>query len=79
MTGAAGFGIFSELEFDGGVRLGFNDGVNPRFIRKEEVRPKKYQLLLEFTDGSAIGFTVAMYGSIMTMSITERVSRAFLL
>ena len=64
VTGAAGFGIFSELEFDGGVRLCFNDGVNPRFIRKEEVRPKKYQLLLEFTDGSAIAFTVAMYGSI---------------
>lgn len=64
VTGAAGFGIFSELEFDSGVRLCFNDGVNPRFIRKEEVRPKKYQLLLEFTDGSAIAFTVAMYGSI---------------
>ena len=59
VTGAAGFGIFSELEFDSGVRLCFNDGVNPRFIRKEEVRPKKYQLLLEFTDGSAIAFTVA--------------------
>ena len=29
VTGAAGFGIFSELEFDGGVRLCFNDGVNP--------------------------------------------------
>lgn len=64
VTDAAGFGIFSEMLFDGGVRLCFNDGVNPRYIRAGEARPKKYQLLLEFTDGSAIAFTVAMYGGI---------------
>lgn len=62
VTGAKGFGIFCDLVFDGGIRLSINDGVNPRFLQPREAHPKKYQFLLEFTDDSAIVYTVAMYG-----------------
>ncbi|MDO5602345.1 MAG: endonuclease VIII [Oscillospiraceae bacterium] len=59
------FGIYVELSFAGGVRLCFNDGVNPRLLAPEEARPKKYQLLIDFSDGWSLVFTVAMYGAII--------------
>lgn len=62
---AEAFGIFAELVFEDGWRLAVNDGVNARFLAPGEARPAKYQLLLAFTDGSAIVFTVAMYGGIV--------------
>ncbi|WP_411677147.1 DNA-formamidopyrimidine glycosylase family protein [Caproicibacter sp.] len=61
---AEGFGIFAELAFDNGKRLCFNDGVNARLINCDDA-PKNYQLLMEFDDGTALVFTVAMYGGII--------------
>ena len=61
---AQGFGIYAELVFDKGSRLCFNDGVNVRLINEVDA-PKAYQLLIGFTDGSALVFTVAMYGGII--------------
>lgn len=65
IEGARSFGIFVEIAFDGGARLCFNDGVNVRLLAPETQRPKKYQLLMEFADGRALAFTVAMYGGII--------------
>lgn len=62
---AEGFGIFVDLIFDGGVRLSVNDGVNIRLYGSKEDAPKNYQLLIVLTDGAALAFTVAMYGSIL--------------
>ena len=59
-----GFGIYVELSFDGGNKLCFNDGVNVRFVSMENV-PKNYQLLIVLEDGTALVFTVAMYGGII--------------
>lgn len=60
---ADGFGIYVEMNF-GGAFLCINDGVNLRFLGAEEKRPAKYQLLIEFTDNTALAFSVAMYGGI---------------
>lgn len=64
VMGAAALGIFVELAFDSGKRLCFNDGVNVRLV-PVEAAPRDYQLLIAFTDGSALVFTVAMYGGIV--------------
>lgn len=56
------FGIYVEISFTEAVRLNFNDGVNPRLFAPGDKRPAKYQLMLEFTDGDFLVFTVAMYG-----------------
>ena len=61
---AEGFGIFVEIAFDNGYRLCFNDGVNVRLMPSVKV-PRDYQLLIEFEDGKALVFTVAMYGGII--------------
>ena len=61
---AEGFGIFAEMTFNNGKRLCFNDGVNARFVNRDDA-PKNYQLLMEFDDGTALVFTVAMYGGII--------------
>lgn len=63
IASAAGFGIFVELAFDNGMFLSFDDGVNARLLPRNEA-PKDYQLLVEFSDDSALVFTVAMYGGI---------------
>ena len=60
---AEGFGIFVEIEFEEGYKLAFNDGVNVRLISIGQA-PKNYQLMMEFDDGMALVFTVAMYGGI---------------
>ncbi len=64
VTGAEGFGIFVEIEFDKDMRLCFNDGVNARIIDPGQEVPRKYQLRVDFTDGGILVFTVAMYGGI---------------
>lgn len=63
VTGAEGFGIYVELSLEGGSGLLLNDGVNMRLVPVEKA-PKNYQLLVEFTDRTALVFTVAMYGGI---------------
>lgn len=60
---AEGFGIYVEMDF-GGVRLCVNDGVNMKLLAPGENRPAKHQLLIEYSDGSALAFSVAMYGGI---------------
>lgn len=55
------YGGRPELHIDG-IILSFNDGVNIRYFDEKSKRPEKHQLLLEFTDGSAIICTVQMYG-----------------
>ena len=64
ITAAEGFGIYVELCFAAGGRLCINDGVNVRLIEADEL-PKNYQLAVCFTDGTALAFTVAMYGGII--------------
>ncbi|MEA4921027.1 MAG: endonuclease VIII [Clostridiaceae bacterium] len=64
---AKGFGIFVEISFDNGEKLCFNDGVNIRLADSAEV-PQNYQLMIELEGGSALVFTVAMYGSIILHS-----------
>lgn len=59
---AEAFGIFVEIIFEKGLKFHFNDGVNVRFLNPEEKKLDRYQLLIEFTDDSALMFTVAMYG-----------------
>lgn len=63
IVSAEGFGIFVEITFDNNYKLCFNDGVNVRLVTGDEM-PKNHQLLIEFCDGSALVFTVAMYGGI---------------
>jgi len=64
VTTVDGFGIYVEISFEDGYKLCFNDGVNARLLPNEEV-PKSYQLLINFDDGMALVFTVAMYGGII--------------
>lgn len=58
------FGSYVEMVFDNDIRLTVNDGVNIRLLEPNAPRPGKHQLLIEFEDGSGLGFTVAMYGGI---------------
>ncbi len=44
------------------TRIVLGEGVAVRFIPADQKRPAKHQLLVEFTDGSAIVATVQMYG-----------------
>jgi len=62
VTGVMAFGGRAELRFSGGLRLSFNDGVNPRYIAPGAPRPQKHQFLMEFGDGCAMACTVQMYG-----------------
>ncbi len=63
LTAAEGFGCYAELQFSNGRRLAVNDGVNLRLVGEKP--PKDYQLALQFTDGTQLAFTVAMYGGIV--------------
>ncbi len=48
----------------GEANILMGDGVNLRFHSNNEPRPDKHQLLIEFTDGTAISGSVQMYGGI---------------
>lgn len=45
-------------------RLVFSDGVNLRFHEQGSQRPIKHQMLIEFSDGSALSGSVQMYGGL---------------
>ncbi len=64
IIGAEGHGIFVEILFEEGYRLSFNDGVNVRLMAGEKA-PKDYHLFALLDDGSALSFSVAMYGGII--------------
>ena len=49
----------------GDMALCFNDGTNLRCLEAGVPRPAKHQLLLEFTDGSALCVTLQMYGGLL--------------
>jgi len=46
------------------ARLLFSDGVNLRYHQPQESLPQKHQLLVSFTDGSALSASVQMYGGL---------------
>jgi len=48
----------------GDAVLLFSDGVVLRFHVRDEKRPQKHQLLIEFEDGTAISASVQMYGGL---------------
>jgi formamidopyrimidine-DNA glycosylase len=45
-------------------RLVFSDGVNLRFHKTGSQRPLKHQMLIEFSDGTALSASVQMYGGL---------------
>lgn len=49
-------------------RLVFSDGVNLRYHGAGTTPPDKHQLLLAFTDGSALSASVSMYGQLSCFS-----------
>ena len=58
VCGAGAFGIYVELELEDGVRLAFNDGVSVRLMGPKDRRPARYQLMVDFTDGYTLVFSV---------------------
>ncbi len=58
------YGSLLEIQA-GDVALHFNDGVNLRLHAAGEKRPAKHQLLIEFTDETAISASVQMYGGVV--------------
>ncbi|MGL5434257.1 MAG: endonuclease VIII [Lachnospiraceae bacterium] len=62
VTGAQAFGIYVEISLGQNDKLNFNDGIHARFLDADSAVPDRYQLLITFTDGCALVFTVAMYG-----------------
>lgn len=61
VEGARQYGGLAEL-CAGEARLLLGDGVNLRYLAPGDKRPERRQLLVEFTDGSALAGTVQMYG-----------------
>jgi formamidopyrimidine-DNA glycosylase len=61
---AAGRGALVTVQA-GNTSLVFSDGVNLRFHNRGEPRPDKHQLLIDFTDSSALSAAVQMYGGIV--------------
>jgi formamidopyrimidine-DNA glycosylase len=58
---ASAYGGLVEIRA-GNVNILFSDGVNLRFHARNEPRPLKHQLLLEFEDLTALSASVQMYG-----------------
>ncbi len=64
---ARAYGGFVEIQAEAAVIL-VGDGVGLRFHDRNDKRPLKHQLLIEFTDGSALSATVQMYGGLWCFS-----------
>ena len=60
---AEAYGGQLEITADGSVLL-FGDGVNLLFHDKNEKRPLKHQLFVEFEDDTALSASVQMYGGL---------------
>jgi len=58
---ANAYGGMVEIKAEGANIL-FGEGIGIRFHEKNEPRPVKHQLLIEFDDGSALSGVVQMYG-----------------
>ncbi len=61
----------------GNTALLFGDGVNLRFHAREEKRPQKHQMLIEFEDGTAISGAVQMYGILHCFKKNEYQNRYY--
>ncbi|HVO74595.1 MAG TPA: hypothetical protein VMT35_11270 [Ignavibacteriaceae bacterium] len=59
-----GHGMFVDLLCDSNTCITIGDGTNIRYYPSVDQAPEKHQLLIIFEDGSAVAFTVAMYGGI---------------
>ncbi len=57
------YGAMVEITSDDALIL-FGEGVSIRYHEQDEQRPLKHQLLIEFTDGSAISASIRMYGGL---------------
>ncbi|WP_086347500.1 DNA-formamidopyrimidine glycosylase family protein [Candidatus Enterococcus clewellii] len=53
------------MECENQLRLVFRDGIRFYYVESEAELPKKHQLLLQFTDGSYLACSVAMYGAML--------------
>jgi formamidopyrimidine-DNA glycosylase len=53
-----------EIQAGDAVLL-FSDGVALRFHDRDEKRPQKHQMLIEFEDGTALSASVQMYGGLI--------------
>ena len=60
---AVAHGGMLEIRAGDAVLL-FSDGVSLRFHTRDEKRPRKHQLLIEFEDATAISASVQMYGGL---------------
>jgi len=62
---ATSFGGLVEIKV-GNANILFGEGVGIRFHDRNEQRPAKHQLLIEFEDQSAISASVQMYGGMVS-------------
>ena len=67
---AVAHGGMLEIQAGDAVLL-LGDGVGPRFHTRDEKRPQKHQLLVEFEDGTAISASVQMYGGLWCFKAGE--------
>lgn len=63
IEGATHHGGILEIDTEDSM-LFLSDGASPRYWEREEQIPKKHQLLLCFSDGSAMSCSVQMYAAI---------------
>ncbi len=63
LSDAAGYGGLLEISFED-VTVVFGDGANLRYHTADEKRPEKHQMLLEFSDRTALSVSVQMYGNL---------------
>lgn len=71
-------GFYFECDFEG-IKFAVRDGVIPRYYENGNPFPKTYQLLLEFTDGSFISYSVAMYGGFHIFNVDKFDDQYYLL
>ncbi len=71
ITGSAAYGGRPEIWAEN-MRISFCDGVRTRYHEKNEKRPDKNQLLIEFDDGSALSCSVQMYGGIFAFENSSK-------
>ncbi len=64
LQSARGLGMYVEITLSNGFLL-FNDGVNLRFHPTAGPIPAKHQLLINFSDGTSLSASVAMYGGVV--------------
>lgn len=74
---AKGIGPLVEIEAED-LRLTFGDGANLRYYASGDAIAPKHQLMLEFTDGSALVVSIQMYGFISAFKANENENQYYL-